>query len=405
LLDGEFRNLGNETRILHRYNFLNNISSFLGGIRLYSGNSDQTYGIAPAGKKDDFIYKNPDSLNYDYKNSGKNLALFAENMFMVNDRLTIIPGIRYENISTASDGYFHKPVPTDLAGNPLYPDSTDFREYSNISNTRDFFLMGLGISFKPGENIEVYGNFSQNYKSVSYNDIRVTTPTLEVDRDITDEKGYSLDLGIRGNGSSQFTYEITAFMLMYKDRIGSILMRDPSFRVYRYQTNLGDARNLGIESFFETDILKLFDSGAGETSLNWFMNLTLLHTKYLLGEPSVKGNKVEFSPAVNMRSGLTFRWKKLGISSQISYLSDQFSDASNAPNDPPVPGAVEGMIPAYYVADLTANYRILKWLDVEGSINNLTGNLYFTRRATGYPGPGIIPSDGRTFYLTLTGRL
>jgi hypothetical protein len=31
---------------------------------------------------------------------------------------------------------------------------------------------------------------------------------------------------------------------------------------------------------------------------------------------------------------------------------------------------------------------------------NFTNNSYFKRRATGYPGPGIIPSDTRTFYTT-----
>ena len=35
------------------------------------------------------------------------------------------------------------------------------------------------------------------------------------------------------------------------------------------------------------------------------------------------------------------------------------------------------------------------------SANNLLDAAYFTRRATGYPGPGIIPSQGRSFYLTL----
>jgi Fe(3+) dicitrate transport protein len=27
--------------------------------------------------------------------------------------------------------------------------------------------------------------------------------------------------------------------------------------------------------------------------------------------------------------------------------------------------------------------------------------MYFTRRATGYPGPGILPSDGRSYFMTL----
>jgi Fe(3+) dicitrate transport protein len=38
---------------------------------------------------------------------------------------------------------------------------------------------------------------------------------------------------------------------------------------------------------------------------------------------------------------------------------------------------------------------------VESSINNFANEMYYTRRATGYPGPGILPSDGRSFYLTL----
>ncbi len=35
-----------------------------------------------------------------------------------------------------------------------------------------------------------------------------------------------------------------------------------------------------------------------------------------------------------------------------------------------------------------------------GGINNLTDERYFTRRAGGYPGPGILPADGRTFYVS-----
>ena len=37
----------------------------------------------------------------------------------------------------------------------------------------------------------------------------------------------------------------------------------------------------------------------------------------------------------------------------------------------------------------------------ESGVNNLLNEKYFTRRATGYPGPGIIPSSPRTFYFTM----
>jgi len=403
LIDGTFENIGNETRLLHRYNLIGNISSFLVGFRIYQGNSFNTSGAAPNGSGKDFHYINDDSVNFDYFNQGQNLAIFAENIFTITDKFSITPGIRFEHIRTSSDGYFRKPMPTDLAGNPLLPDSVDLREFSDISNPRRFLLFGLGMSFKPGAQTEIYGNFSQNYKSISYSDIRVTVPTLQVDPDITDEHGYSIDLGIRGNMDQTLNYEATAFLLRYKNRIGSILKRDDAFSVYRYRSNVGDATNFGLETFAELDFIKWLKP-EWEASLSYFSNLTYLHTRYTDASPQIKGNQVEFSPAVNLRTGITFKRQNLGITAQLSYLSDQYTDATNASNDPPVPGAVEGTIPAYYVADVTAEYSFLSWLEMSVSVNNVTNNMYFTRRATGYPGPGIIPSDGRNYYVTITGR-
>ncbi len=405
LIDGTFGNIGNETRILHRYNFLGNLSSFLGGFRLYQGNARNLSGDASAGSDADFAYVNNDSLGYDYDNKGSNVAFFAENIFSLTPRLSITPGLRFEHIVTSSDGYFRPPTPVDLAGNPIYGDDADAIVYSNqVSGPRQFVLGGIGISYKQSESLEFYGNISQNYKSVSYTDIRVTTPTLVVDEDITDESGYSVDLGMRGTVSQLLSYELTGFLLKYNSRIGSLLMRDNTSRVYRFQTNVGDARNVGLETFAELDVLRWLQGAAARSSLTWFSNFTVLHTEYVDAPSDIEGNRVEFSPAINLRSGVSWKWERLGVSAQVSYLSQQYTDATNAPNDPPVPGAVEGAIPAYYVADLTASYVINDWLKAEGSINNLTDNMYFTRRATGYPGPGIIPSDGRTFYITISGK-
>lgn len=95
-------------------------------------------------------------------------------------------------------------------------------------------------------------------------------------------------------------------------------------------------------------------------------------------------------------------YKNLKGSFQFTHLSDQYSDASNA-----VDGglsAVVGLIPAYTVMDASISYQYKKY-KLEGSVNNLADAYYYTRRATGYPGPGILPSDNRTFYLTLQFKL
>ena len=61
---------------------------------------------------------------------------------------------------------------------------------------------------------------------------------------------------------------------------------------------------------------------------------------------------------------------------------------------------VIGKIPSYQIIDLSANYLFGKF-KIETGINNLANEVYFTRRATGYPGPGIIPSPPRNYYVTI----
>ncbi len=51
--------------------------------------------------------------------------------------------------------------------------------------------------------------------------------------------------------------------------------------------------------------------------------------------------------------------------------------------------------------DVSEIYQFKKYFQIEAGINNLLNNQYYTRRATAYPGPGILPSDGITFYGTL----
>ena len=83
-------------------------------------------------------------------------------------------------------------------------------------------------------------------------------------------------------------------------------------------------------------------------------------------------------------------------------MSDQFTDASNA-LESNLSGVI-GLIPSYNVLDLSASYKYKK-LKFEFGINNMLDNKYFTRRATGYPGPGIIPSPNRNIYTTIEIRL
>jgi Fe(3+) dicitrate transport protein len=114
--------------------------------------------------------------------------------------------------------------------------------------------------------------------------------------------------------------------------------------------------------------------------------------------PGVEGKKVEFVPELNFKSGIKFGYRNFTTYIQYSYLSEQFSDSSNSTLSN-LSGVI-GMIPKYDVMDLSIAYKF-KNIKLEAGVNNLLNNDYFTRRATGYPGPGIIPSPPRNNYITL----
>ncbi len=398
LIADEYRNFGNETRLAHRYTFLQSPSTLVVGTRYFKGNTHKMQGKASSGYDADFTYLNPEDLGgSDYRFPSSNFAAFAENIFPVTPRLTITPGIRYEYITTNANGYFVNVI-SDQAGNPI----ATIRQNENKTNTRSFVLMGVGTSYKQSDDLEYYANISQNYRAINFNDFRIVNPNVRVNPDIKDERGYNADFGFRGNIQNLVNFDVSLFYLSYNDRIGSVQRVDSTlYTLYRYRTNISDSRNAGLEMFAETDVLKLFSRKERVAQLSVFGNFSFIDARYINSEePAVRNKKVEQVPPVIIKSGLAYARKGFKASYQASYIGRQYTDATNAKSDP---NAVIGEIPAYWVMDMSISYTYKKFT-LSGSVNNLTDNRYFTRRADGYPGPGIIPSDARSYFTTLEYR-
>lgn len=401
LLKDDYNNWGNEFRTIVHYPLLGQKSVLLIGNRLYYGNTQRKQGEADNSNRPIFDFVNPeepDASSFTFPSS--NVAFFVENIFNLMPKFSITPGVRYEYIRTDADGYYYSQQ-EDIAGNILFREKME----EDKSKERSFALVGVGLSYKQSDVLEAYANFSQNFRSINFNDIRVDNPSLTVDENIDDERGYNADLGIRGAKPDVFRYDVSVFYLSYQDRIGSVLRTeaDPRFSFYvpktfRFRTNVADAAIVGLESYVEGNLFKPFGYAPKDLKLKGFVNLAAIHAEYLDNEEvTVAGNRVELVPKLNMKTGITLTYKSLGLFWMMSYLSEQYSDATNADDSPT---AVEGIIPAYTVMDLSLSYALKNWT-LETGINNLTNEYYFTRRAAGYPGPGIIPSDGRSGYVTV----
>lgn len=398
----DFRNFGNETRLLYYYQLSGFPQVLLAGGRIYKGLTLRQQGLGPDGNDADFTFLNPDFLEgSDYEFPGTNYSLFAENMFTLSERFTITPGFRFEYIDTRAEGYYLESILVRDPDSGLAVDSV-YQVFEDRENPRSFIFGGIGLSYKYHPSVEIYANASQNYRSINFNDIRVVNPNLEVDENIRDENGYNIDLGIRGTSAGLFNYDVSVFFLKYNDRIGSFLQVNPeTLRIYRFRTNVADSRNIGMEAFGELNILGLVDVPE-HSSLNVFANISVISARYISsGEPAIDGREVEQVPPFSLKTGINFRRNKWRIAWQYSYTAQQYSDATNVEF---TPSAIEGIIPAYHVMDLSAAFALTDHWMLEGGINNLTDNRYFTRRATGYPGPGIIPADPRGFYFTVKAR-
>ena len=396
LIVGQYRNFGSEGRLLHKYQLRNQIANFLIGYRYYEGYTRNRQGNASADSDADFRFLNPDNLEQsDYEFPSRNIAFFSENLFNVGKQWTITPGIRYEYIRTASDGYYKQRVFS--GGEVIFEQQLEDARL----NERQFALLGLGIGYRFQPEIEIYSNISQNYRSINFSDLAVVNPNLIVDSLLRDESGYNADFGIRGSfAKGLIRFDVSAFYLRYNDRIGlaEIVVPDPSTieRLVAFRTNIGDARILGLEAYAEADLWRLWKGKDTPFSFRPYLNFSNLNGIYLSGKPEFIGNQVELIPPVTFKGGVTASYHDFSANYLYTYVHQHFSDATNATL---VSNATRGWIPTYQVMDVSLSYEFGRFR-IQTGINNFTNTFYFTRRATGYPGPGIIPAEGRSWYMT-----
>jgi len=398
LIKGQFNNFGFEIRFLNNYKLFNKKAIWVVGSKYYNSSITSEQGPGSNGKNANFNMKNEDFPFYNfqsnYKYPNKNLSFFSENIIYLNGKVSITPGLRYEYIRTESDGIFKK-TNRDAAGNVIFDELINNSELRK----RNFILLGLGASYKLSDSFEVYFNISENYRSVTFADISVFNPAYMINSNISDESGSTTDIGIRGTYKEFISYDLSTFLLAYNSRIGFVQRVTSGGNVKSERGNVGDARILGFESIIDFNIAEIFLKKNENTIFNYFINFSFIDSEYTNSkEPGVEGKKVEFIPKVNLKTGTKIGFKDFMFGFQYTYLSDQFTDSSNAINSN-LSGVI-GIIPQYDVFDISTSYS-LKEFKFESGINNLFNKKYFTRRATGYPGPGIIPSSPRTLYFTI----
>jgi Fe(3+) dicitrate transport protein len=381
----QYRNYGLESRFITAYQLGKQEHNISFGVRAYTGNTHRdAEGKGTKGTDYDVEVEGafPNSISF----VSKNAAAFAENIFRLNNKFILIPGVRIEYLEGAAAGR----IGFDTNGSSI--------ELQNIKRSRSFIMAGIGAEYHVGVSTEFYANITQAYRPIQFANLQAPPGTDIIDPNLKDARGYNFDLGYRGKLKDIVKFDISVFHLQYNNRVGVI---STNGGVNRLVTNVGNSNSKGLESYIECMPIKLF-AKESKYDLIVFTSYAYTDARYSTDHKlaAIKGKNVENAPNHIIRTGLTLGVNKFLCTAQVSYVGESFSDANNT-FAPSLNGTV-GLIPAYTVSDLTFSYKFKKGIACKSGVNNLFNVTYFTRRAGGYPGPGALPADARSFFITMS---
>ncbi|MFN7118148.1 MAG: TonB-dependent receptor family protein [Saprospiraceae bacterium] len=396
-----YSNWSAELRTLTKYNLFGQQHALAAGARWYTCDTDRLQlGIGTTGNDYDLAVVN-DLFPRDLQYTTNNQAFFAENLFQLTDNLSITPGVRVEFIQNDAQGRINI-----ANGNPV--------NIAPQEGNRTVVLAGVGAEWKAFSTAAFYANFTQAFRPVLFSDLTPGATTDVIDENLQDSKGYNLDFGFRGAVDGWMTFDVSVFQLFYDNRVGTLAQIGADNRPFNLRTNVGASLSRGVEAYAEIDVIRLLAKGnrLRQTALSVFGSLSFLNAEYddfqvisynsqtqSLSETNLDGKKVEYAPDYIHRIGATFTHKNVSLSYQHSFTGEVFADAANTVA-PSANGQV-GLIPAYDIADLNLRLSFLKNYAIRAGVNNLYDATYATRRAGGYPGPGLMPGDGRTWYVSV----
>lgn len=371
-----YQSAGLEFRNLIQWNLAGKTHVLSAGLKGFSGITQRRQnGKGSSAGQYDLKISGDFLRSFSYETN--NLAIYAEQLFRISHRFSVTPGFRMEYIANNRSGRF---------------DTSAVSNLPQANKERLLFLPGIAVSWKGNDAAEFYGNYSRAYRPVTYSEQTPLATTESVDPDLRDASGFNAELGLRGQ-MSFLNYDVTAFFLSCQNRIGIL---------NNVRTNIGNSESRGMEAFAELSPLKLlFPENQKLPGFSVFIAATWMKAAYTEWKDKTpgkdySGKSVEYAPDLSIRSGLQFSYRRFGFSATWNYQSAIYTDALNT--ETPTANAQAGILKAFQVLDASATVQLFSNYQLKLGINNVLNEHYATRRANGYPGPGLLPGMARSFY-------
>ncbi|SCX91555.1 Fe(3+) dicitrate transport protein [Nonlabens sp. Hel1_33_55] len=273
-------------------------------------------------------------------------------------KLTITPGLRYENIKLTRDNYG--------SADPQRTGS----ELSSRENNIDIFIPGVGAFYKFDNSISMFGGIHKGFSPPG------SAPDVDAEESVNYELGTRFNLaGIRG--------ETTVFFNDYSNLLGSDLAAAGGGGTTD-QFNAGAANVAGLEFSLNYDFLEMNNSWSLPVSVNYTFTDTQFRNAFdsdVYGEVEI-GDEIPYiaQNQFNILAGVSHNSFDVNLNARfvgaMRTIAGQGSIASS------------NKVDSNFIVDLSGRYHVNNYLSITANIINILDNEYAVSRQPAGLRPG-----------------
>ena len=310
-------------------------------------------------------------------------SIYLEDRIAISDKLSVTPGIRYESLDYSYDQNTRTSDKSPAAG----------------SGDLDVVTGGLGLSYDLQDNLNLFAGI---YRGASLPGPR---SYIRSDESLKEESSMSYELGAR--------YQNEAFVatgaIFYSDLSDFIVPDNLGTGFEEFDGGdtvvIDEGRNDGEISALGLELQLGYDFGAANGagySLPVTFGITLTEAEFGSGASSAdgesifsgaqSGNAVPYIPEVQFHVGVGLEVGKYRIALDGTYVGDTNASGANGSGPYNRAGAFDsryGVVPSYFIADLTVQYQISDTTKVFATARNLFDEEYVVGRLPQGARPGM----------------
>lgn len=250
-----------------------------------------------------------------------------------------------------------------------------------IDNKLKPFTYGLFAEYNFAKYFFIRTNLSKNHRNPNFNDLYWGGARAIGNPGLQDENGYTADIGLAIKYIKK-SFNINSNLSVYQNNIKQMIQWIP-LADYWTPINQKRVQSIGLEYRFDGKIRLTENTDIGFIS-NYSYTGALIKEIAENESPDILNKQLVYTPSHQANALFSYRFKNLGIQTNINYTGKQYTRADN-----------KAELNAFWLVDVSVNYGF----DVKrfgftlfAKANNIFNTEYMAREW--YPMPGISYETG-----------